>query len=204
MMNNSNNAGNNYRIVVLGAGGVGKSSLTLRLISDEFMEEYDPTIEDSYRKQVNIDKVPALLDVLDTAGQEEYASLQDQWIREGDGYLLVYSMITKDSFDEVKLLYDKIVRIRDSNKFPWVLAGNKCDLENQRSVTQADAQKQVKKWQEQVSPEERDIGRFFETSAKTKMNTDEAFFDVVRQIRRLKAAETSKGKLAKKRICTLL
>eukprot|EP00492_Amphilonche_elongata_P004551 TRINITY_DN4926_c0_g1_i1.p2 TRINITY_DN4926_c0_g1~~TRINITY_DN4926_c0_g1_i1.p2 ORF type:complete len:68 (-),score=7.52 TRINITY_DN4926_c0_g1_i1:323-526(-) len=61
-------SGQSYRIVVLGSGGVGKSALTLRLISDEFAEEYDPTIEDSYRKQVTIDGIPALLDVLDTAG----------------------------------------------------------------------------------------------------------------------------------------
>merc|ERR1712062_332566 len=133
------------------------SSLTLRLISDEFMEEYDPTIEDSYRKQVNIDKEPALLDVLDTAGQEEYASLQDQWIREGDGYLLVYSIISKDSFDEVKLLYDKIVRIRDTESFPWVLAGNKCDLSNQRTVTEKNAKDQVV-WQSKTPL---DIGNFF-------------------------------------------
>jgi len=204
MMANSNNAGNNYRIVVLGAGGVGKSSLTLRLISDEFMEEYDPTIEDSYRKQVNIDKEPALLDVLDTAGQEEYASLQDQWIREGDGYLLVFSIISKDSFDEVKLLYDKIVRIRDSNKFPWVLAGNKCDLSNQRQVDHDTAQKQMNIWQLAANASEEKIGHFFETSAKTKENTDEAFYDVVRQIRRLKKADHNKGNKAKKKMCTLL
>jgi len=62
----------------------------------------------------------------------------------------------------------------------------------------------VKQWQDKVSTDERSIGRFFETSAKTKMNTDEAFFDVVRQIRRLKKADAGKGKSAKKRICTLL
>merc|ERR1712117_895240 len=94
----------NFKIVVLGAGGVGKSALTLRLISDEFAEEYDPTIEDSYRKQVAIDGKPALLDVLDTAGQEEYASLQDQWIREGDGYLIVYAINNKASFDEAEII----------------------------------------------------------------------------------------------------
>merc|ERR1719382_1624053 len=111
----------NYRIVVLGSGGVGKSALTLRLIS----EEYDPTIEDSYRKQVLIDNEPALLDVLDTAGQEEYASLQDQWIREGDGYLIVYSITNKDSLAEAEVLQQKITRIRDTIDFPMVLAGNK-------------------------------------------------------------------------------
>jgi GTPase KRas protein len=64
--------------VVLGSGGVGKSALTIRLVTDNFLEDYDPTIEDSYRKQTTIDNSPALLDILDTAGQEEYTSMQDQ------------------------------------------------------------------------------------------------------------------------------
>ena len=54
----------------MGGGGVGKSSLTIRLVTDNFLDEYDPTIEDSYRKQVSIDDKPVLLDILDTAGQE--------------------------------------------------------------------------------------------------------------------------------------
>jgi GTPase KRas protein len=65
--------------VVLGGGGVGKSALTIRLVTDNFLDgEYDPTIEDSYRKQVMIDEETALLDILDTAGQEEFNSMQDQ------------------------------------------------------------------------------------------------------------------------------
>ena len=68
------------RVVVLGHGGVGKSSLTLRLITDNFMEEYDPTIEDSYQKSVVVDGESTVLNVLDTAGQEEYSSMQDQVI----------------------------------------------------------------------------------------------------------------------------
>ena len=68
------------RVVVLGHGGVGKSSLTLRLITDNFMEEYDPTIEDSYQKSIVVDGESTVLNVLDTAGQEEYSSMQDQVI----------------------------------------------------------------------------------------------------------------------------
>lgn len=61
-----------YKLVVVGGGGVGKSALTIQFIQNQFPEEYDPTIEDSYRKQCLIDEEVALLDVLDTAGQEEY------------------------------------------------------------------------------------------------------------------------------------
>jgi small GTP-binding protein len=61
-----------YKLVVVGGGGVGKSALTIQLINHHFMDEYDPTIEDSYRKQVEIDQETCLLDILDTAGQEEF------------------------------------------------------------------------------------------------------------------------------------
>merc|ERR1719512_376418 len=168
----------NFRIVVLGSGGVGKSALTLRLISDEFAEEYNPTIEDSYRKQVAIDGKPALLDVLDTAGQEEYAALQDQWIREGDGFLIVYAINSEDSFDEAEMIRGKIIRILDADPdnpdVPIVLAGNKCDLENERKVSTEELQKRKNEWKCAV----------FETSAKNKTNIDESFFQVVREIRK--------------------
>lgn len=61
-----------YKLVVVGGGGVGKSALTIQFIQSHFVDEYDPTIEDSYRKQCTIDDETAMLDVLDTAGQEEY------------------------------------------------------------------------------------------------------------------------------------
>jgi len=63
---------NEYKIVVLGGGGVGKSALTIRLVTDNFLDEYDPTIEDSYRKQVLIDDRPALLDILDTLARRNF------------------------------------------------------------------------------------------------------------------------------------
>lgn len=63
---------------MLGGGGVGKSALTIRLVTDNFLDEYDPTIEDSYRKTCMIDQEMAMLEILDTAGQEEFSSMQDQ------------------------------------------------------------------------------------------------------------------------------
>jgi len=64
-----------YKLVVVGRGGVGKSCLTIRFVSNHFLEESDPTIEDSYRKQMCIDDEPCLLDILDTAGPEEFRSV---------------------------------------------------------------------------------------------------------------------------------
>jgi len=188
---------NNYKIVILGSGGVGKSALTLRLISGEFQTEYDPTIEDSYRKQVTIDSRPALLDVLDTAGQEEYASLQDQWIREGDGFLVVYAINNSQSIEDTDGIVEKIRRIKDQDfgEFPIVLAGNKKDLEQHRAVfKEADVDPRINEWK---CP-------FFETSAKTKENVLECFFAVVREIRKRKEKEDNKGSTKKKGMCMVL
>ena len=92
---------------------MGKSVLVIRLVTDNFLDEYDPTIEDSYRKQVTIDGEGAILDILDTAGQEEYSSMQDQWMREGKGFLLVYSVSDRASFDEIVVFKDKILRAKE-------------------------------------------------------------------------------------------
>jgi len=169
--------GTENKIVVLGGGGVGKSALTIRLVTDNFLEEYDPTIEDSYRKQVNIDGTVALLDILDTAGQEEFASMQDQWIREGKGFLLVYTITSMSSFEEMKKFHKSILRTKDADKVPLVIAGNKCDLRDPNDdsqVTKALAEDLAKQWD---CP-------FFETSAKDKINNEECFYEVVREIRK--------------------
>jgi len=163
-----------YKLVVLGGGGVGKSALTIRLVTDNFLDEYDPTIEDSYRKQVMIDDETALLDILDTAGQEEFSSMQDQWMRDGKGFLLVYNIISRPTFDEVSVLYDKILRTKDAVKVPVVLVGNKCDLKDERQVEYQEGADLAKQW---GCP-------FFETSAKIKLNNEACFFELVREIRR--------------------
>ena len=66
-----------YKLVVVGGGGVGKSALTIQLIQSHFVDEYDPTIEDSYRKACVVDDQQVMLDILDTAGQEEYLAMRE-------------------------------------------------------------------------------------------------------------------------------
>ena len=82
-----------------------------------------------------IDKEVALLDILDTAGQEEYAAMREQYIRPGEGFLLVYSITARDSFEEIRTFYKQILRVKDKEFFPVVLVGNKCDLDMERQVT---------------------------------------------------------------------
>jgi len=163
-----------YKLVVVGGGGVGKSCLTIQLIQSHFVDEYDPTIEDSYRKQCEIDDETALLDVLDTAGQEEYSAMREQYMRTGEGFLLIYSITSRQSFEEIATFQQQILRVKDQDYFPIIVVGNKCDLENEREVSVEEGQALARRFG----------CNFIETSAKSKRNVDQAFFDIVREIRR--------------------
>lgn len=96
----------------------------------------DLTSSDSYRKQCVIDDEVALLDVLDTAGQEEYAAMRESYMRTGEGFLLVYSIASRQSFEEIQEFQQQILRVKDRDYFPIIVVGNKCDLEGEREVTQ--------------------------------------------------------------------
>ncbi|KAJ3452908.1 ras-like protein rasd [Anaeramoeba flamelloides] len=165
-----------YKIVVVGGGGVGKSALTIQLVQNHFVDVYDPTIEDSYRRQVVIDEETCLLDILDTAGQEEYSAMRDSYMREGEGFLVVYAINSRNSFDEVSSFREQITQAKDSDEVPMMIAGNKNDLENERQVSIGEGQ---------------DLAKSFscpsiETSAKTRTNVEESFFGLVREIRKMK------------------
>ncbi|XP_019874918.1 ras-like protein 1 [Aethina tumida] len=161
-----------YKLVVVGAGGVGKSALTIQLIQNHFVDEYDPTIEDSYRKQVVIDNETCLLDILDTAGQEEYSAMRDQYMRTGEGFLLVFAVNSAKSFEDIGTYREQIKRVKDAEEVPMVLVGNKCDLTALVDMNQA---KEIAK--QYGIP-------FVETSAKTRMGVDDAFYTLVREIRK--------------------
>ena len=91
---------------------------------------------DSYRKQCVVDDEVALLDVLDTAGQEEYSAMREQYMRTGEGFLLVYSITSRQSFEEIMTFQQQILRVKDKDYFPIIVVGNKCDLEKERVVSE--------------------------------------------------------------------
>jgi GTPase KRas protein len=76
------------------------------------------------------------LDVLDTAGQEEYSAMREQYMRTGEGFLLIYSITSRQSFEEIMTFQQQILRVKDKDYFPIIVVGNKCDLEKERVVSQ--------------------------------------------------------------------
>jgi Ras-related protein Rap-1A/Ras-related protein Rap-1B len=181
-----------YKLVVLGSGGVGKSALTVQFVQGIFVEKYDPTIEDSYRKQVEIDGTQCMLEILDTAGTEQFTAMRDLYMKNGQGFVLVYSIIAQSTFNDLPDLREQILRVKDKDEVPMVLVGNKCDLQDQRVITT-----------EQGEDLARKFGcAFLEASAKTRVNVDQIFHDLIRQINKLSPPPKKEGK--KKGGCLIL
>jgi len=172
----------NCTIVLLGAGGVGKSALVLRFSEDKFNPTYDPTLEDLYQDKVHtVDGIPIKIDLLDTAGQEEYNSLHENWINEGDAFMVVYSVTETISYEEAESIYEKIMDIRDNRPTPIVFVGNKIDLQHLIQVKRSDAQNLADSWSCPL----------FETSAKDNILVQEAFYELIREFRRKQPRQTS-------------
>ena len=161
-----------YKVVMLGSGAVGKSAITVQMVSGHFLSSYDPTIEDSYRTTINVNNKDIILNILDTAGQEEFYALRDQYMRSGDGYIIVFSITSITSFLEVNAIKEQLNIVLDADNntlIPIILVGNKCDLEEYRQVQSSDAQRLAEEWKV----------KYFETSAKNKTNINRIFEELV-------------------------
>ncbi|KAI9227811.1 MAG: ras-like protein rasS [Piptocephalis tieghemiana] len=173
-----------YSVVVLGGGGVGKSAITLSFTRNQFVEEYDPTIEDCYVKNTVVDGSEVQLDITDTAGQEEYRGLfGDKFMRQGDGFICVYSVTHRQSLVEMAEIRSQIHRAKDSTNCPIIVCGNKCDLAHLRQVST----------DEGLAFARESSSLFMETSAKERINIEEAFHSLVRIMRERAARSAAAG-----------
>jgi len=172
-----------HKVIMVGSGGVGKSALTLQFMYDEFVEEYEPTKADSYRKKVVLDGEECSIDILDTAGQEDYSAIRDNYYRSGEGFICVYSITDQESFDATAEFREQILRVKNSDpNIPIMLVGNKSDLNaSVRQVSLAVAQQRAEHWG--VS--------YVETSAKNRTNVDKVFYDLMREIKRRKGVTST-------------
>lgn len=160
----------------------------MQFVQGVYVESYDPTIEDSYRKQIEIDGRACDLEILDTAGVAQFTAMRELYIKSGKGFLLVYSVTDENSLKELLALREQVLRIKDSDNVPMVLIGNKCDLEDDRVLSIDDGIKVSQDW---------GMVPFYETSAMYKTNVDEAFIDVVRQIMKKEAQISAEKKQQK-------
>jgi len=156
-------------------------------MNDKFPEIHDTTIEDQYTINTNINGMECNVEILDTAGQEDYQSMLDSWITFADGYILVYSIDDMESFEIIQSRMDKILKLKfhqDSKKSPSIIViGNKSDLNHQRNVKYEEANQFC-----------HDEGvEYIECSALTKHNVKDAFIKLFEKMIFNKKMDNSSG-----------
>ena len=186
------------QLCVMGDGGVGKTASTIQFVANHFVEMYDPTIEDSYKRHIVVDDTQFLVDILDTAGQDDFSPLRDSWIRESEGFLLIFSVTDRNSLQYLEEILVQIERTCEGRKaVPIVLAGNKCDLVEKRQISTAEG----KQW-----AQERGL-KYAEFSAKTRDGVSQTFEMLVREVGQVKGAfgkVSSKDKKTRNQACAIL
>lgn len=142
------------------------------------MEEYEPTKADAYRRTITLQGDEVQIDILDTAGQEDYPAVRDGYLKHGDGFLLVFDLTSRESFASVRDHRENVLRVKaEDPNLPIILIGNKSDLRSERKISQEEAQGLASRWN---IP-------YIETSAKTRENVDKAFSEIFVKIKELKA-----------------
>lgn len=153
------------KIAVLGSRSVGKSSLVIQFIENHFVDAYYPTIESTFSKGVAYRGIEYDCDIIDTAGQDEYSILNSKHAIGIHGYVLVYSVTSRRSFDMIKIVYDKIVDFCGKNDIPCVIVGAKTDLQSSRQVAPNEGEELAKL----------NNAAWVETSAKNNVNVGKVF-----------------------------
>ncbi|KAL9656601.1 hypothetical protein ABK040_002874 [Willaertia magna] len=177
-----------YTFAVCGGGAVGKSSVTIRWTQDTFIEIYDPTIEATFSISRKIDNKMVYMQIIDTAGQDEFSALQDVYMRTAYGFVLVFDCTSKQSLEELQKYVEKVQRVKmdeykivDGKSFPCIIIANKYDLLKE------------KKNHEKLEQEIRDLIKnnidlphntpLFFASAKDNLNMKESLDAIIKEMR---------------------
>ncbi|EUC47219.1 hypothetical protein COCMIDRAFT_90656 [Bipolaris oryzae ATCC 44560] len=127
------------KIAIVGSRAVGKSSMTVQFVDGHFVDSYYPTIENTFSKMIKYKNQDYATEIIDTAGQDEYSILNSKHFIGIHGYMIVYSVASKQSFEMARIIRDKILNHLAVEWVPLVIVGNKSDLRpEQRQVTPED------------------------------------------------------------------
>lgn len=177
------------KVVLLGDGGVGKSSLIQRFVSNKFDPSLFHTIGVEFlNKDLEVDGERYTLQIWDTAGQERFKSLRTPFYRGSDCCLLTYAIDDPQSFQNIAMWKKEFLYyadVKDPENFPFVVLGNKSDLVHERKVVEEEAAT----WCEQNGGLPN-----FETSAKDAVNVDRAFVAAIRHVSALNHASSNNMK----------
>jgi len=161
-----------FKVVLLGEGCVGKTSLCLRYVQNAFNDKHITTIQASFlTKRLNVDNKRVGLAIWDTAGQERFHALGPIYYRDANGALLVYDITDKDSFLKVQNWVRELRKML-GKEVTLAIAGNKCDLERSRVVSIEEAEQ----YAESVG------AKHYSTSAKLNKGLEELFLDLTKRM----------------------
>lgn len=163
------------KIAVVGSRSVGKSSMTVRFVEDHFVESYYPTIENQFSKSINYKNQDYAIEILDTAGQDEFSIMNEKHLIGIHGYILVYSVTSRQSFELIEFIRDKILNSIGNDELPMVLVGNKSDLNYQRQVDTKEGEELAKRFK----------CKFLETSVRNNVNINSAFESLIDEIEKI-------------------
>lgn len=173
------------KVVMLGYPSVGKSSLALQFCKGDFQKEYEPTIENTWSKTFVLGDDEFELDVVDTAGQDEYSLLPQSFVYGIHGYIVVYSVACSRSFQIATGLHRVLTDRRGKCLMPIVLVGNKNDLPSQsRQVKQEEGKKLADSWG----------AAFLEVSAKDPEKSKQIFTKIIEEIDRVERSFSDEKK----------
>jgi len=164
------------KIALVGSRSVGKSSLTVQFVDGHFVDSYYPTIENTFSKIIKHKGQDYATEIIDTAGQDEYSILNSKHFIGIHGYMLVYSVGSKQSFEMMRIIRDKILNHLGTEWVPIVIVGNKCDLRPE--------QRQIEKEQGKALSEEFKCA-WTEASARYNENVAKAFEMMIAEIEKL-------------------
>ncbi|KAM9287721.1 GTP-binding protein Rheb isoform 3-T3 [Cariama cristata] len=149
------------KIAILGYRSVGKSSLTIQFVEGQFVDSYDPTIENTFTKLITVNGQEYHLQLVDTAGQDEYSIFPQTYSIDINGYILVYSVTSIKSFEVIKVIHGKLLDMVGKVQIPIMLVGNKKDLHMERVISYEEGKALAESWN----------AAFLESSAKENQIT---------------------------------
>ena len=174
-MSKSNNNMFEVRLVTLGDSKVGKTSLILRYVDDEFNLNYLSTMGfDLKIKKIKLSNNKEVkVKIFDTAGQERFKSIASNYLKKAEGIILVYDITDRISFENIDNWVDDINK-EGKNSKPIILIGNKSDKEDERAIKKDEGEKLAKNCCGGI--------KFYETSCQTGENVEKAINDLVNDV----------------------
>lgn len=162
-------------ICIYGSHEVGKSTIAFRITGREFDQLFEPTLDDSFQKRLNVDDEVCVVDVIDTSTIEYEPRYWAEYILSlSQGFIFVYSITSIESFDRIIELHQNILRIKKTNYFPLVLVGNKADTKEERQVSSKNG----------ISLSKYLGCPFFEVSGLNGYNIEESLVQLIREVRK--------------------